>query len=202
MLTMDVLSYSEAKKNLSNGNYITFDVVVAGNHSWHISFYPNGRCPTTDGIAFISVQLDDATDDDVHVVFNFMQLEVGGSGLPIFVSPTSNPAFQRRKTKMIMLNLTCFVSRKEMDKSVLGKQDHFTIRCVLVVRSPLSPSTASKPTVGIGALPPSPLLMVPSVSTAELPPNLYKIHEGLGRLLVTNEGAGMEFEVGGQLFAA
>ncbi|GJN24463.1 hypothetical protein PR202_gb12203 [Eleusine coracana subsp. coracana] len=88
-LTIDVLSYSEMKKNLANGNCVEF--------------------LNTTGDATVFLRMDNAAaagaGDDVHVEFKFTLQEVGGGGAPLFMSSTFTRAFCSRKTKTFALRL-------------------------------------------------------------------------------------------------
>ncbi|KAK3126327.1 hypothetical protein QOZ80_7AG0554940 [Eleusine coracana subsp. coracana] len=186
-LTMDVLCYSDTKKNLPNGKCVESGVLVAGGYSWRISFYPNGNIASTTDAASVSLLLANAAGEDLDVVCQFMIQEFGGGGgPPQFVSSTFTESLRYKKT--IGLRLSRFVAHKDLDKSVFAKHDRFTIRCDLAV----SPSTSTEAIAGDGAPPPS-----------HLPdPNLSGLPADLGRLLETKKGADVEFEVRGQLFAA
>ncbi|KAK3124398.1 hypothetical protein QOZ80_7BG0586000 [Eleusine coracana subsp. coracana] len=67
-LTMDVLCYSETKKNLPNGRCVESGVLVAGGYSWRIGFYPNGNIASTTDAASVSLLFADAAGEDVDVV--------------------------------------------------------------------------------------------------------------------------------------
>ncbi|KAL6647089.1 hypothetical protein ACP70R_014526 [Stipagrostis hirtigluma subsp. patula] len=214
--TMNVDSYSESKK-LANGRSIMSDVLQAGGHLWRIVYYPNGRLPGATGSMSLFLQLYDAgeaADGDVHVEFMFKLHKVGAE-LPRFTSAKVAGAFGCRRSA---LGFDGFVSREKLEKSGLLQHDGFTIACDLTVL----PNGHGKPTFKTPGLPdqapvaapprsappePSapPESRAPPPSPPPEPPavrGVSGLHADLGRLLATKEGADVDFEVSGKVFAA
>ncbi|XP_066395740.1 BTB/POZ and MATH domain-containing protein 1-like [Miscanthus floridulus] len=227
--TMTVGS-SEANK-LGNGRYVKSDRINAGGHSWRIAFYPNGRLVGTTASMSLFLLLDDdnseggrttaAAADEyvVHVKFRFMMHEVYHDRSPVFLSSTVAAAFSRRSNAH---GFERFVSREDFEKTALFKSDRFAIECRLTVfpagskRTTVQMSRSSRPdpTVVQARVPPA-ASPEPSVVTAAPPPKpsvsaagqrdtapLSGLPADLGCLLATKEGADVDLEVRGKVFAA
>ncbi|TVU40999.1 hypothetical protein EJB05_14487, partial [Eragrostis curvula] len=197
-LTMDVRSYSESKK-LHNGRCIRSDALVAGGHSWRISYYPKGFHGSEDDAMSIFLRMDDAgtVAGDVRVEFKFTLHDLGG-GPPRFVSHTFTEDFGRRKPG---LGLSPFVSHEEFEKSEILKHDSFTIQCDFAVVPPPSSHAATAP---LPSAPPEPIAAPsapPEPPAVMVPPPGTGLHADLRHLLETKEGADVDFEVCGKLFA-
>ncbi|TVU02802.1 hypothetical protein EJB05_51685, partial [Eragrostis curvula] len=188
MLTLDIHSYSKTKKRVPNGRWIRSNALVAGGHSWRISYYPNGISGYT-AMSSVYLRMDDARDavgDDVRVEFKFSLQELGG-GPPRFVSSKFVGAFGGSKRKP-GLGMSKFVSHEELEKSEFFELDSFTICCDFAVLLPPNGSAATVCSAG------TPAVIAPPSSTG--------LHADLGSLLETKEGADMDFEVCGERFAA
>ncbi|KAG2631548.1 hypothetical protein PVAP13_2NG023695 [Panicum virgatum] len=202
VLTMTVGSYSEATK-LANGSCIKSAPVHVGGHSWRVVLYPNGRLVGTTGFMSLYLQMDEdeggggaaaaaAAGDDVHVVFILMMRDVGGRARYL-TSGKVAAAFGRKGDAC---GNERFVSREHFVE-FFKSGDRFAIRreCDLTIFP-----AGSRPELGASrrgvVQPPE-----PPVLRARAPP-LSGLHADLGRLLATKEGADVEFEVGGKIFAA
>ncbi|OQU88409.1 hypothetical protein SORBI_3002G028201 [Sorghum bicolor] len=192
-MTMKIGSCAEANK-LGNGSYVKSDSSKAGGHSWRIAFFPNGRLAGTTASMSLFLLLDDDDDNDnakgartataaaadgdvVHVKFRFMMHEVYDDRSPVFMSGTvATAAFSRRSNAH---GFERFVSRDDFEKTALFKRDRFAIQCRLTV-FPAGSKRAARPRA----------------------PPLSGLPADLGRLLATKEGADVELEVQGKVFAA
>ncbi|WVZ61811.1 hypothetical protein U9M48_011626 [Paspalum notatum var. saurae] len=185
---MTIGSYSEAKKLLPNGKCVISDPVDVGGHSWRIAFYPNGKLAgTTASMSlFLMLDEDDATaaDEGIQVTFKFMLHQVGESSV-LFRSAKIAATFTGRPPNA--RGFERFVSRDAFEMSVLSKSDRFTIRCHLTV----FPPAGGQPAVETSSS---------STSSGSAP--LSGLQADLGRLLATKEGADVELEVRGEVFAA
>ncbi|KAF8714038.1 hypothetical protein HU200_028031 [Digitaria exilis] len=175
-------SYSSQAKNLSNGRSTRSNPIVAGGHSWRIAFYPNGKLAGTAGFISLYLLLDDevkgnpaAADDDIHV-----NLTVAGTSS---ASSASSPTTTSPRA---------FI-----------KGDRFVIRCELTVLPASTPPAVDAPP------PPKPSVArtaPPSSSTRTSRRScLYgeRRRQGCRRILdVSKEGADVELEVHGKVFAA
>ncbi|TVU41003.1 hypothetical protein EJB05_14491, partial [Eragrostis curvula] len=191
MLTLDIHSYSKTKKKVPGGAWIRSNALVAGGHSWSISYYPNGTSGATDAaMSSVYLRMDNARDavgDDVR--------ELGG-GPPRFVSSKLVGAFGSRRKPG--LGLSAFVSHDDLEKSEFFELDSFTICCDFAVLPPPSshlPSTSSAATAPPPSAPPEP-------PTVIAPPSGSGLHADLGSLVETKEGADVDLEVCGELFSA
>ncbi|KAK3124399.1 hypothetical protein QOZ80_7BG0586010 [Eleusine coracana subsp. coracana] len=131
-----------------------------------------------------------------------MLQEIGGGGPPLFVSPTITRAFSWRKTSGLILKR--FVSHEHLEKSVFAERRGFMIRCDIAVFPPSS--TGSNNAIATSVDAPQRSIPLPESSSVSTAPALQQCASGLqadlGRLLQTKEGADVEVEVHGQLFAA
>jgi speckle-type POZ protein len=192
-LTM-ICSYSEPKK-VANNSYVESGPIDVGGHSWRIRFYPNGWYASNAGFMSVFLQLiEDADADDmaVHVKVRFEMHEVE-SGTMTFTSDEFADTFQRGR---VMKGRKRFVSHEDFEKSALFKSDRFKIRCELTVFP-----AGSQPAAEASSSAQPPVVQVrPPAATPPPPPS--GLHADLGRLLATKEGADVEIEVCGKVFAA
>ncbi|XP_025800271.1 BTB/POZ and MATH domain-containing protein 2-like [Panicum hallii] len=188
VLTITVGSYSEATK-LANGSCVKSTPIDVGGHSWRVAFYPNGRPGGTTGFMSLYLLMNvaeggrAAAGEDVHVKFSLMMRDVGG-GARFLTSGKVAAAFSR---KWNAYGFERFVSREHF--ADFFKSDRFVIRCGLTVFP-----AGSQPEPAVEAAPEPPILR------ARAP--LSSLHADLRRLLATKEGADVEFEVEGKVFAA
>ncbi|RCV38134.1 hypothetical protein SETIT_8G118000v2 [Setaria italica] len=194
-----------------NGCGIKSPRIDAGGLSWRIVFYPNGMRPGTTESISLYLQLDTAADDggdddDVEVLYQFM--------LP---GPDQGLRFMSGK---VMATFNRLQQNAHGFKRCISN-DYFKIRCDVTVlattrrRTPPSvqepslakaqPSKPRRPTPSsepaLMATLPSRQLQVPSVTAVPSASGLQGSSD-LGRLLATKEGADVDFEVGGMVFAA
>ncbi|XP_034579597.1 BTB/POZ and MATH domain-containing protein 1 [Setaria viridis] len=218
-LSLLVDSYSETKK-LGNGRCLRSIAVAAGGHSWRIAFYPNGRLAGTTGSVSVYLLLDDAgagpvADDDVVRVESRFTLHKVGCAAPRLVSSTVAGAIGGGRQET--LGCERFVSREDLDKlDLVVNHNRFVIRCDFTVfptagatpavarPSPPQPSVqqAAPPAAGASRAPPpsSPLPAAPPAVRALR--SMSGLPADLGRLLETEAGSDVDFEVCGRVFAA
>ncbi|TVU41001.1 hypothetical protein EJB05_14489, partial [Eragrostis curvula] len=164
---------------------------------------PTGGSPATPTpAASVYLWMDDASAGAGALVAGnvrveeckFMLHEVGGGPPRCVSSPTLAGVFVKPQTG---LGLPRFPALEDQDEwKSLIKHDRFTIRCDFAVVPPSShlPSTSAKAMAPPPSAPPEP--------HATALPSGSGLLADLGSLLETKEGADVDFEVCGELFAA
>jgi speckle-type POZ protein len=156
--------------------------LIVGGHRWRIRFFPNGAKPGYEGFVSFFLHLDESVADSVKAQFQFCfvdNVEKKPVTLEAVSSFASNEGWGYPK----------FIKRKELEKSEHLKDDSFTVRCNIVVINEFG----AKLETAVGA-PPTPTRFV------SVPPS--DLHRNLGDLLLSEKGADVVFDVGGQTFAA
>ncbi|CAL5078214.1 unnamed protein product [Urochloa decumbens] len=215
-LTMTIGSYSEAKKLEIGSCYRINHPVDVGGYSWSVALYPDGELTSTGYMSLFLVLVDvrrtaaAGEDEDIRVKFMFVMHEEGGGETPAFTSGDVAATFTRRWT---VHGFERFISREHFEKSALSKSDRLAIRCDLTVFPAAGGQPAPSPS-GVKAPAPAPASNTPpkpsatkaappsSSSRTAPPPASGLLNADLGRLLETKEGADVELEVGGKVFAA
>ncbi|CAL5091528.1 unnamed protein product [Urochloa decumbens] len=215
-ITMTIGSYAEAKK-LPNGRSIMSDPISAGGHLWRTAFCPNGNLMTgTNGSTMsLFLLMDDtgvATDEEaVNVKFSFTIRDDDGGGSSDLITGEVAAAFSCQWNAH---GFEHFLSRECLEKLTFIESDRFVIRCDLTVYPAGSPQPGpsgakAEPLLSSTMAAPPPALTEPPVIGPKVPrlvrarssPALGR-HTELGRLHATKEGADVEIEVCGKVFAA
>ncbi|TVU41000.1 hypothetical protein EJB05_14488, partial [Eragrostis curvula] len=204
---MNIDRFLEKKTRLFNGRCVMSEAVVAGGESWRIVFYPNGKFPGGTGDAVsVYLHLDDAgaVAKVIHVEFRFKLYEFGG-GAPRFTSPKFVGNFGGRLVEE--LGFERFVTILDLDKAGILDDDRFTIGCEFSISSSPPEPSVEMPVPLPSASSPDPSVEMPAPpELARVPPPPVQtdpvLHADLGRLLETKEGADVNFEVRGKVFAA
>nr|TKW00636.1 hypothetical protein SEVIR_8G124200v2 [Setaria viridis] len=204
MLRMDVNSYSATKKSPR---------IDAGGLSWRIVFYPNGMRPGTTESISLYLQLDTAADDggdddDVEVLYQFM---LPGPDQDLrFMSGKKSGCISNNYFKIRCDVTVLATTRRRTPPSVqepsLAKAQPSKPRRSTPSSEAAAGAIGDGCTVGIwiagfigveGHVSCGPLEQqsMGDVLQSFLP-------KDLGRLLATKEGADVDFEVGGMVFAA
>ncbi|WVZ59013.1 hypothetical protein U9M48_009223 [Paspalum notatum var. saurae] len=160
-------------KGAATGDFLKSHPFTVGGHRWIIRYYPNGQKSEHADFISIFLRLDEPAASLVQAKFQFRFVENVGEGPVTWSRLTSF-------TSGVMSGYPEFIKIKDLEESKHLRDDSFSIRCDLVVvnefRSMELPSFVS--------VPPSDL------------------HQHLGGLLLTEKGADVVFDVGGQTFAA
>ncbi|WVZ59020.1 LOW QUALITY PROTEIN: hypothetical protein U9M48_009230, partial [Paspalum notatum var. saurae] len=162
----------------------------AGNRSWYLEYFPNGS--KRSAAAFISVylHLDEsaaAEAEPVKARVRFSLLDLDGEPVPSRLVAR----LHRFSANSPSFGCPYVIKREWLESSGHLKDDHFTIKCEVVVTEELraedrglAASSASSASPLVVAVPPSDL------------------HRDLGDLLASEEGADFKFEVAGETFRA
>nr|AAD27629.1 hypothetical protein [Oryza sativa Indica Group] len=177
VLTVD--GYS-GTKGLAVGVHVKSGTFVAGGHSWHIKYFPNGATDETS-------EWTKGAAATVKARCKLTLLLDGRDGRaalpppPPFTKSCELRTFSSGKGGSDQWGHKKFVRRKELEdpSKRLLRHDRFSVRCDVTVA------------VGIRT----------DDTTAKLPPP-SDLHRHLGRLLKTNAGADVTFDVAGHKFAA
>lgn len=172
--------YSRTKEELPSGKHIMSCPFRAGGSSWRISYYPNGE--NSEAAEFISVylHLDQSVAEPVKARARFSLLDQVGKPVLSHSLTTKIHDFCKATGGF---GYDRFIKRPWLEESKHLKDDRFTVRCDVIVTKELC--AEERP-------PPFPLVLVP-------PSNL---HQNLGDLLASREGADVTFLVAGETFKA
>ncbi|KAK3120080.1 hypothetical protein QOZ80_9AG0681210 [Eleusine coracana subsp. coracana] len=198
--------YSESKKT-PNGSYIRSRKFDAGGHSWYIVYYPNGRLSgTTASISFYLQLIDaaDEEDEDVKVRIQFLLPGSGGGGLRFLSAEVTGIVNSTRNS----IGFERFVTREELEMSGCVSNNWLHIRCDVTVLG----SSLHKASIDLDraqAYEPHTTSSAEAMSSVTKSPSMAKDvdmaqpsqpHHDI--LYNGNEGADVDFEVGGRVFAA
>ncbi|KAF7070280.1 hypothetical protein CFC21_075819 [Triticum aestivum] len=174
--------YSRTKKLLKTGKCKASIPFMVGDHNWVVEYYPNGN-KYADGYApgFISVYLvlDSAGAKDVNAEFTFSVLDKGGEPVPSYIKSVSPHIFPSKGSDWGFAN---FIKQKDLERSVHLSGDSFRIRCEVTVAKKIRSEETH--TIQYVVVPPS------------------NLHQQLGGLLNSKDGADVVFRVGGEIFSA
>ncbi|XP_051197298.1 BTB/POZ and MATH domain-containing protein 2-like [Lolium perenne] len=179
-----VEGYTRSKNKPSNGQYIKSRPFLVGGHRWRLHYYPNGY--KEDDKDFIVVSVFLAIDDYVEgqevnaqVVFSFID------------QPELRMSTRIRKIRTLFRRgdgEAKLIRRDSLQTSRHLKDDSFVIRCDIVVsKAPADTSTTDK---GVGT----------TASFVDISPSNMQNH--LSKLLLSDDGADITFEVSGETFPA
>jgi speckle-type POZ protein len=168
--------YSRTKEQLETGKSTSSIPFMVGDHYWVIKYYPNGS--VAPGYISVYLNLDSADAKDVKAKFTFSVLDKGGEPVPSYTS-VSECIFPSKGSGFGVAN---FLKHEDLEGSVHLRGDSFRIRCdVTVVKKIRSEKTRRNQFV-----------MVPPTD----------LHQHLGDLLKSMDGADVTFQVGGETFLA
>ncbi|PVH31853.1 hypothetical protein PAHAL_9G247700 [Panicum hallii] len=173
--------YWQTKAELPTGQCIKSCPFSAGGRSWRISYFPNANKSSAAEYISVFVYLDHSVAQPVKARVRISLLGQAGEPVPSHSKITEVHAFC---TAASDFGYSEFIKRAWLEESEHLKDDRFTIRCdVIVITKELSAEERR---------PQLPLVVVP-------PSNL---HQNLGDLLASKEGADVTFLVAGETFKA
>nr|XP_020174099.1 BTB/POZ and MATH domain-containing protein 1-like [Aegilops tauschii subsp. strangulata] len=169
--------YSRTKELLRIDEFTTSIPFMVGDRNWAVRIYPNGyKAP---GYVSVYLILDSADAKDVKAKFTFSLLDKGGEPVPSCIKTVTEHIFP---SKGYGYGFPEFIKQEDLERSAHLRGDSFRIRCdVAVVKMIRSQETHANEFV---VVPPSDL------------------HQQLGGLLRSNDGADVTFRVGGDIFSA
>ncbi|KAF3946991.1 hypothetical protein CMV_026813 [Castanea mollissima] len=166
-------------KGIGIGNYVASDTFTAGDYSWAIYFYPDGKKVQYDApyVSMFIVLVSEGSD--VRALFELKLLDQSGKGRhKVHTQFDSEPYTIRNRGSM--WGCERFFKRTDLDTSDYLKDDCLKVHCsVGVVRS-----YTKGPKIYFAAVPPS------------------NIGQNLGQLFETGKGTDVNLEVDGETFAA
>ncbi|RLN15716.1 hypothetical protein C2845_PM02G13040 [Panicum miliaceum] len=173
--------YSQTKAELPTGQCIKSCPFSAGGRSWRISYFPNANKSSAAEYISVLVYLDHSVAQPVKARVRISLLGQAGEPVPSHSKITEVHDFCTASSDF---GYSEFIKRAWLEESEHLKVDRFTIRCdVIVITKELSAEERR---------PQFPLVVVP-------PSNL---HQNLGDLLASKEGADVAFLVAGETFKA
>ncbi|CAM0874023.1 unnamed protein product [Alopecurus aequalis] len=165
--------YSRAR-GFDSGTYLTSATFFVGGHRWCIKYYPVAQ-PIFAHHAELSIRLHHKDANRVNAQYKITLLDQDGH--PTRPTYTGSSTFSDKAGHS---GFPLFVKWKEFEDSVCLKDDVFRVMCdVTVIKDVVTQDI--------------PLCVV-------VPPS--DMHQHLGRLLSTGDGADVTFQVGGEIFAA
>ncbi|KAL6907742.1 hypothetical protein ACP4OV_001912 [Aristida adscensionis] len=172
---LKIEGYSRTK-GLGNGESILSDSFTVGGHSWCIQYYPDGAdSDSADWISMFLQLVDYVTD--VRAQFNLWLLDrTGEPGPPHWSRDTTVQTY----TRVDSWGFKKFIKRKDLEESTWLVDDCFRVRYDIAV----SMEFRREPTRQFVVAPPPDML------------------RHLGRLLSSEQGADVRFQVAGETFAA
>uniref|UniRef100_A0ACD5ZX58 Uncharacterized protein n=1 Tax=Avena sativa TaxID=4498 RepID=A0ACD5ZX58_AVESA len=166
--------YSRTKELLENGKSTASIPFMVGDHIWIVKYYPNGN--KAPGYISVYLVLDSADAKDVKANFTFSVPDKGGEPVPSYIKG-SERIFPSKGSDW---GFKGFIKHEDLEGSV--HLDSFRIRCyVTVVKKIRNEETKCNQFV---LVPPS------------------NLHQHLGDLLKSMDGADVIFQVGGDTFLA
>ncbi|CAD6256086.1 unnamed protein product [Miscanthus lutarioriparius] len=168
--------YSRVNASAGSGKFISSGEFVVGGITWDIRYYPNGCTPKTSGWIGIVLHLKHNHATGVEASYAFSLLDGAGEPVPSY----SYGKGTARTFKCADTGFGCrrFIMRKALEGSAYLKDDSFSVRCDVTV------STTA--------------VRIPR-SVAVPPPDM---HQHIGRLLESQVGTDVTFQVGEETFAA
>jgi len=183
---LDIEGDSHIKEQLRRGDSTNSLPFTVGGCSCYISYYPNGCPHSADGFIGIFLCLEQSCGADrVKARVKFSLLDRAGKPVPSH-SRTTVLIFDKI---FISADYPCcfgfaeFMRWADLEKSEHLKDDRFTIRCDITIANKLC-KERRRAAYGLVKVPPSDL------------------HQHLGELLASKQGADVTFHVGGETFRA
>ncbi|CAL4941933.1 unnamed protein product [Urochloa decumbens] len=180
---LEIEGYSHTREQLPTGCAVTLPPFSVGGHSWQLAYYPNNEIPDYADFITISVaRLPEPEPGSAAAAAGGVRARVSLSLLDQAGDPVPS---RTRTTTPLDFSWTAgvsfhdFINRAWLEQSEYLVDDRLTIRCdveVTLVRTEETP----------------PMVTVP-------PPDL---HQHLGALLATKEGADVTFQVAGETLCA
>lgn len=169
--------YSRIKELLETGKYARSTRFSVGGHAWAVEYYPNGH-ENADAIS-VYLLLDSTDAKDVKAKFTFSVLDKDGEPVPSYSYSHPVHTFPGKGSSW---GCHYFINKVTLEGSVHLVDDCFTIRCDVTVMKEIRSEETKH----------SPFVVVP-------PSNL---HQHLGDLLTSMDGADVTFLVGSKRFLA
>ncbi|CAM0958133.1 unnamed protein product [Alopecurus aequalis] len=171
--------YSSIKGRIKHGDHVNSIPFSVGGHNWFVKLYPNG-CPTERFLArsfsvFLVLDSAVAKAKGVKATVRFSLLDKDGEPVASHSRTTSEYIFTRRGKDW---GFGDFIKQVDLEKSVHLRDDSFSIRCDVAVVKHIDKGNT------FVAIPPS------------------NLHQHLGDLLKSTDGADVTFRVGGESFLA
>ncbi|XP_048552461.1 BTB/POZ and MATH domain-containing protein 2-like [Triticum urartu] len=170
--------YSRIKRQTERGKYVKSTPFSVGGHDWVVWYFPNGCHTEKYEAGFISVflALDSAASKNVRANVGFSLFPVGKEGEPVgSYNKTTEHIFPSKGSDWGFPN---FIKKADLEGSVYLRKDRLRIMCdVTVVKYGHNANRLS-------LVPPS------------------NLHQHLGDLLKSMDGADVTFHVGGESFLA
>ncbi|CAL4916690.1 unnamed protein product [Urochloa decumbens] len=166
-------------KGTPTGEYLKSHPFTLGGHRWCIRYHPNGHTAEVKDYISLFLVLDESVAKVVKARYQFRFLNTVGEQPVTLESVRSFASNQGWGYPM-------FIKREELERSKHLKNDCFAVRCDMVV---VNDFCAVEET-DVDASP----------RFVSVPPS--SLHQHLGELLVSEKGADVVFDVGGQMFAA
>lgn len=169
-------------KELPTGKYIMSSPFVAGGYDWAIRYYPNGIDSYNEpGIAFTLELQSEGTGVEATLEFCLVDL----NGRPS--EDHKESSFFEFRYESCHEGFSGFITHRELEESGYLRDDSFVIRCTVGILDSSVIETSASPNRD-------------AVQADFLPPS--DLHEHLGKLLESGEGADVTFNVDGQIFSA
>ncbi|CAN6318459.1 unnamed protein product [Urochloa humidicola] len=162
------------------GDYLKSHPFTLGGHQWVIHYYPNGETSEVKDYISIFLRLDETVAKTVKAGYQFRLADKVGEQ-PLTLDPVSSFGSNNG------WGYAKFIRREELEKSRHLKGDCFTVRCDIVI---VNEFCCAVEEMAVDA-PPRFVTVPPST-----------LHQHFGDLLLTEKGADVIFDVGGQTFAA
>ncbi|KAL6907745.1 hypothetical protein ACP4OV_001915 [Aristida adscensionis] len=176
---LKIEGYSRIKGH-GTGKFIRSGVFTVGGHSWYISYYPDGQSSDCDD--WMSIYLCPGlltAAAEVKAKFKFSLLDEMGKPVSSFAKESEILCVF--SSKRGPWGYGKFLERKALEESIYLKDDCFQIRCDVAIAK--EARTEDTPTQFV-TVPPS------------------DIHQHLGHLFSSGDGADLTFEVDGEAFGA
>ncbi|GJN20680.1 hypothetical protein PR202_gb08083 [Eleusine coracana subsp. coracana] len=175
---LDIEGYSVTKELLPCVNCMDSRRFKFGGRLWYICYYPKS---IFNGVHadFISIYLFlvEGIDKPVKAVVTYSLLDQAGKPVPSHIITTGVYKYYTQ-----YFGLHQFIKREFLEKSDHIKNDRFTIRCDITIKKLEAEERTALP------------------ASVDVPPS--DLHQHLGNLLVTKEGADVTFQVTGESFRA
>ncbi|PWZ58351.1 BTB/POZ and MATH domain-containing protein 2 [Zea mays] len=178
-----VNGYSRTKQDTPNGSCLRSNPFKIGGHRWTIECYPNGyEQENSDYISFYLVLDDFNVVEPVVAQYAFSFFgQVQPSESSLLLAPGARGPYRFSSTDAY--SFPCLMNRQQFEKSKHLRDDSFTIRCDVAIVKNVNIGEAAAARRFVTVPPPS-------------------ILHHLGNLLLSQVGADVTFQVGGEKFMA